>query len=93
MDKTQTLVHIEKNLNYSVFDVKWVPFSAKFISIGTRSNGKGVLEIYELDSPNIQLIKEICLEGAQKCCSFGVSSPGGERSLALGDFNGKLKIM
>jgi WD40 repeat protein len=92
MDKVQMLVHIEKSVNYSVFDVKWIPYSAKFISIGTKTNGQGVIEVYELDSPNVKLVKEIAQDTAQKCCSFGTSSPG-ERHLALGDFNGKLKIL
>jgi WD40 repeat protein len=92
MDKVQTLAHIEHSLDYSVFDVKWIPFSAKFISIGTKSNGKGVIQIYELDSPKLNLVKEITQENSLKCCSFGISSAG-ERHLAVGDFSGKLKIL
>ncbi|KAG5677388.1 hypothetical protein PVAND_007151 [Polypedilum vanderplanki] len=92
MDKVQQLVHIEKCLNYSIYDVKWIPYSAKLISIGTKTNGKGLIEIYELDSPNVKLINQISCENALKCCSFGISSPG-ERHLAVGDFNGKLKIL
>lgn len=91
MDKVQMLVHIEKNVNYSVFDVKWIPYSAKFVVIGTKTNGKGILQIYELDSPNVELIKEITTENALKCCSFGTSSPG-DRQLTIGDFNGNLSI-
>jgi hypothetical protein len=92
MDKVQQLVHIEKSLNYSIYDVKWIPYSAKFVVIGTKTNGRGVIEIYELDSPNVNLIKEASSESALKCCSFGISSPG-ERHLAVGDFSGKLKIL
>lgn len=92
MDKVQLLVHIEKNLNYSIYDVKWIPYSAKFISVGSKTNGKGILEIYELDSPDVKLIKTIQNETAIKCCNFSLSSPG-ERHLAMGDFNGKLKIL
>lgn len=92
MNKVQLLAHIEKSLNYSIFDVKWVPISAKFITVGSRTNGKGIIEIYELDSPNVQLVKEIQLENSLKCSSFNLSSPG-ERILAVGDFTGKLKIL
>ena len=73
MDKVQMLAHIEKSLNYQIFDVKWVPYSAKFIVIGTKTNGKGIIQFYELDSPNIELINEIQLDNALKCCSFGTS--------------------
>lgn len=92
MDKVQTLAHIEHSLNYSVFDVKWIPISAKFVSIGSKTNGQGIIQIYELDSPKLNLVKEITLETSLKCCSFGSSSPG-ERHLAVGDFTGKLKIL
>lgn len=92
MDKVQTLAHIEHCLNYSVFDVKWIPFSAKFLSIGMATNGRGIIQIYELDSPKLNLIKEIKLADALKCCSFGTSSPG-ERHLAIGDFSGNLMIL
>lgn len=91
MDKVQMLVHIEKSLNYSIFDVKWIPYSAKFVVIGTKTNGKGILQFYELDSPNVELIKEITIENALKCCSFGTSSMG-DRQLTIGDFNGNLRI-
>lgn len=92
MDKVQTLVHIEHSLNYSIYDVKWIPFTAKFVSIGSTSSGKGIIQIYELDSPKLNLVNEITLENSLKCCSFGISSAG-ERHLAVGDFNGKLKIL
>lgn len=92
MDKVQTIVHIEHSLNYSIFDVKWIPISAKFITIGSKTNGKGILQVYELDSPKLSLVKEITLENSLKCCSFGTSSAG-ERHLTVGDFAGKLKIL
>lgn len=90
-NKVQIITHIEKSVNYSVFDVKWIPYSAKFISIGTKTNGKGIIQFYELSSPNVELIKEITIDNALKCCSFGTSIPG-ERQLAIGDFNGNLRV-
>lgn len=92
MDKVQTIAHIEHSLNYSVFDTKWIPFSAKFVSIGSTTTGKGIVQIFELDSPKLNLVKEITVESSLKCCSFGTSSPG-ERHLTVGDFSGKLKIL
>ncbi|CRK90291.1 CLUMA_CG003987, isoform A [Clunio marinus] len=91
MNKVQTLAHIEHSVNYSIFDVKWIPFSAKFISIGSKTNGNGIFQIYELDSPKVKLVKEVTQESSLKCSSFGISSPG-ERHLAVGDFSGKLQI-
>ena len=92
MVQVQTIAHIQHSLNYSVFDVKWIPFTAKFISVGSKSNGKGILQILELDTPNLNLIKEVELESSVKCCSFGSFSPE-ERHFVTGDFAGKLKIL
>lgn len=92
MNKVQSLLHIEQSMNYSIFDVNWIPFSAKFVSIGAKTNGKGILQIYELDSPKLNTVHEVTFDSSLKCCSFGTSSPG-ERHLAVGDFAGKLKIM
>lgn len=92
MNKVQSLLHIEHSLNHSIFDVNWIPFSAKFVSIGSKTNGKGILQIYELNSPKLNLVKEITTDHSLKCCSFGTSSPG-ERHLTVGDFAGKLQIL
>lgn len=92
MNKVQSLLHIEHNVNYSIFDVNWVPFSAKFLSIGTKTNGKGIIQIYELNSPKLNLVKEFTTDNSLKCSSFGTSSPG-ERHLTVGDFAGKLQIL
>lgn len=92
MEKVQTLAHIEQNLNHSIFDVKWIPHSAKFVTCGSKTNGNGIIQIYEIDSPKLTLCKEIVRPKSFKCCSFGISSPG-ERHLAIGDFSGNLCIL
>lgn len=45
MEKPQILVYIEKSLNYSPFDVKWIPRSAKFVSLGSHPRGTGALQV------------------------------------------------
>ena len=88
MVQVQTVAHIQHSLNYSVLDVKWIPSTAKFLSVGSKSNGKGILQILELDSPNLELVKEVELESPLKCCSFDFSS-----HFVTGDFAGDLKIL
>lgn len=92
MNKVQTLAHIEHSLTYSVFDVKWIPCSAKFISLGAKTNGNGILQIYEIESPKLNLVKEVTKESSFKCGSFGASSIV-DRKLAIGDFAGKMMIL
>uniref|UniRef100_A0A8D8G1Z6 WD repeat-containing protein 92 n=2 Tax=Culex pipiens TaxID=7175 RepID=A0A8D8G1Z6_CULPI len=91
MDSVQLIAHIEKSLDYSVFDVKWIPCSAKFIVIGARPKGTGILQVYELNRGELEKVKEVEKPKSFKCCSFGASRLR-QTQLAVGDFVGKLAI-
>ncbi|XP_014205828.1 WD repeat-containing protein 92-like isoform X2 [Copidosoma floridanum] len=81
--------HIEKSLDYSVFDTKWIPCSAKFVVLGSRPRGTGLIQIYEVASGGVTLIKNIERPHSFKCGTFKASSLR-NRFLATGDFKGKL---
>ncbi|KAH3859315.1 dynein axonemal assembly factor 10-like [Dreissena polymorpha] len=91
MDKPQIILHVQKSLNYTIFDAKWIPCSAKFIVLGNYARGTGALQIYEVSHGDITLVKEAEKSKAFKCGTFGASSLQ-QRSLATGDFEGKLAI-
>ncbi|XP_055629747.1 dynein axonemal assembly factor 10 [Toxorhynchites rutilus septentrionalis] len=91
MDSVQMIAHIEKSLDYSIFDVKWIPCSAKFVVIGSKPKGTGILQIYELNRGELEKVTEVEKAESFKCCSFGASSLR-ESHLAIGDFVGKLAI-
>lgn len=57
--KPQIITHIQKSLNYTVFDSKWIPCSARFICLGNFPRGTGVMQIYEVQRGEVQLIKEV----------------------------------
>lgn len=59
LSKPQIIAHIQKSLNYTVFDSKWIPCSAKFVCLGNFARGTGVLQIYEVQHGEAQLIKEV----------------------------------
>ncbi|XP_053677604.1 dynein axonemal assembly factor 10 [Anopheles nili] len=91
MDSVQMISHIEKPLNYSVYDVKWIPCTAKFVAIGSKPKGTGAMQIYELNRGSLELVKEWEKDKSLKCCSFGASKLRTEH-LAVGDFAGKLSV-
>lgn len=91
MDKPQIIGHIQKSLNYTLYDCKWIPSSAKFVVFGSNARGTGALEIYEIDKTDVKLIKEFEKPKSLKCGTFGASSLQ-ERNLATGDFDGNLQI-
>uniref|UniRef100_A0A182Q3K7 WD repeat-containing protein 92 n=1 Tax=Anopheles farauti TaxID=69004 RepID=A0A182Q3K7_9DIPT len=91
MDSVQMISHIEKPLNYSVYDVKWIPCTAKFVAIGSKPKGTGTIQIYQLNRGTLDLVREVETEKSLKCCSFGASKLSTEH-LAVGDFAGKLTV-
>lgn len=59
MEKSQIILYAQKSLNYTLFDSKWIPYSAKFIVLGNHARGSGAIQIYELVSGDVKLIKEV----------------------------------
>ncbi|KAB7502816.1 WD repeat-containing protein 92 [Armadillidium nasatum] len=82
MEKPNMIIHAEKGLNYTAFDVKWIPKSAK---------ESYILQIYELCDGNLELVEDIERPKALKCGTFG-ATVFEERHIAIGDFDGNLEI-
>lgn len=89
MEKPQIIVHSQESVNYTLFDAKWIPFSAKFVTLGSHPRGTGALQIYELSDGKVQRVSERELPKGFKCGTFGASNSH-DRHLATGDFEGKL---
>lgn len=58
-EKPQIISHAEKNLNYTVFGVKWMPCSAKVVVLGSHPRDTGALQLYELSKGQLNLILEV----------------------------------
>lgn len=82
----------EKSVNFSVFDVKWIPCSAKMVALGSSTKAKGVIQIYELNSGKLEMVKQLEKKDSIKCGSFGASSLRNTH-LATGDFTGRLSVV
>lgn len=92
MNKTQIIEHVTEPVDYSVFDVKWVPSTAKFLAIGSNHNGTGVLQVFEMNENKAESVIKVDLPKALKCSSFGVSELARSK-VAVGDFVGGLHVM
>ncbi|XP_069673534.1 dynein axonemal assembly factor 10 [Periplaneta americana] len=91
MEKPQIICHVEKATALSLFDCRWIPCSAKFVVLGSKPKGTGVINIYEISEGDVTLVKEVEKPKAFKCGTFGASSLR-DRFLATGDFEGKLSV-
>ena len=83
---------LSKSLNYIPFDIHWLPYSTKLVSIGESFDSKGILQIYNLNQGKLSIESEYIQNYPSKCCTFGISSFS-SRDLALGDFDGNLSVI
>ncbi|KAI6659115.1 WD repeat-containing protein 92-like isoform X1 [Oopsacas minuta] len=88
-EKPQIIVHIHKSLNFTVYDTKWIPSSAKCVVLGSHPRGTGAIQIYEVNKGELKLIVQTEKKSSFKCGTFGASSLH-QRHLATGDFDGRL---
>ncbi|XP_029138975.1 WD repeat-containing protein 92 [Protobothrops mucrosquamatus] len=91
LEKPQIIAHTQHSLNYTVFDCKWVPCSARLLCLGNFPRGTGVIQLYELQGGRLNLLREIEKSRPIKCGTFGAASLQ-QRYLATGDFGGNLNI-
>ncbi|KAG8124444.1 putative WD repeat-containing protein [Naja naja] len=91
LEKPQIIAHTQHSLNYTVFDCKWVPCSARLLCMGNFARGTGVIQLYELQGGRLILLREIEKSRPIKCATFGAASLQ-QRYLATGDFGGNLNI-
>lgn len=91
MEKQQIICHTEQSTNFSIYDARWVPVSAKFVTLGCKPRGTGVIQVYEITSGKLNVISEVEKSKAIKCGTFAASSLA-ERCLATGDFEGKIQV-
>ncbi|XP_031635352.1 WD repeat-containing protein 92-like [Contarinia nasturtii] len=93
MDETFMFVHITHEVNFTIFDTKWLPQTAKFAAIGAKTNGTGgLIKVFELNGKQLDITREISRQNAFKCSAFGLSRTK-NYYLAVGDFGGSLQII
>jgi len=90
-DAPQIIEHIHKPINYTPYDTKWIPCSARFVAMGIHPNAKGALQIYQMNKGALELVLDSQKPHGVKCGTFAASSIEA-RHLATGDHAGKLCI-
>ena len=71
---------------------RWVPGTARFVALGCRPRGTGLLQVYELDGAQLERVAQAEQPSALKCGSFGAAAAG-EQHLAAGNHAGQLQVL
>jgi WD repeat-containing protein 92 len=91
-DAPQIIEHLNKGLNFTPMDVRWVPVSARFVAVGTHARGTGAVVVHEMTPAGVGVVKEIERPAGVKCATFGASFLE-DRHIAVGDYGGNLSIL
>ena len=90
-DAPQIIEHIHQGVDFTPYEVRWVPCSARMVGLGIAPRGHGVMKIYELSKGDLKEVKHIQHVNGFKCATFGASSIE-NRQLATGDYKGQLNL-
>ena len=94
MDTTsapQLIEHHNHSLSFTPYATAWIPNTANFVLGGQLPSAKSTLRIMQLKKEGLTELAKIEDGEGAKCLSFGASSSPNQH-LAVGDFNGDLKI-
>jgi WD40 repeat protein len=94
MDTTsapQIIEHHNQSLTFTPYTTSWIPGTAKFVLGGQTPSAKGILKIMQMKKSGLEEIGKIEDGEGIKCTSFGASTSPNQH-LAVGDFNGELRI-
>ena len=68
LEKPQIIIHLEKQMDYTLYDVKWIPCSAKFVVLGSHPKNTGAIQVYELSKGDLKTIHKVFVLPVTSCC-------------------------
>lgn len=64
----QIIEHVSKSLNFTPYDCKWVPSSARFLAMGSYPRNTGALHMFEMTPDETRLLHEVRTKVALYLC-------------------------
>jgi hypothetical protein len=87
--RQQILEHAKVSLDWTPHDCKWIPHSARLVSVGATARNTGMLAIYNLTGGKAELAWKNEQPSALRASTFGAST---SRALAVVNFAGHLQV-
>lgn len=91
-EKPQIIPHLEANVDFTLFNCLWIPSSNRFVALGSKVSGEGVLQVYSMSQGKLDRLSSSTYSKALKCGTFAASALE-DRFLATGDFGGHLRLI
>ena len=57
--KPQILTYISHSLQYTPFDCKWIPGSARVLVIGQYARGAGAVQLFEMNGGQLEVVAQV----------------------------------
>lgn len=92
MDQPFIFTYISHNENFSIFETKWIPGTAKLAAIGGNGNSTGCIKVFELNGDRLDILHVINKRSPLRCAAFGLSRTK-QSYMCTGDFKGSLQIV
>lgn len=90
-DAPQLIEHINHGVAFTPYEARWVPSSARLAVLGLKANGRGILQVLELEAGRLKTVTTSEQPHGLKCATFGASTLE-QRNVAVGDFAGNVSI-
>nr|CCA21698.1 WD domaincontaining protein putative [Albugo laibachii Nc14] len=87
----QLIEHIQHSIPFTPNDTKWLPSTARFVTLGIHPNASGAISVFELHQGALRTITNLQKPNGLKCGSFGASSLH-THHLATGDYSGVMSV-
>lgn len=91
MTDHQILEHSSTSVDYTLFDVKWIPSSPRLVTCGSSLAGEGHLRVYSLSGQGLNEVGQVARGKALRIGTF-ISSSEEERLFCTGDFAGNIAV-
>ncbi len=88
----QIYQHFLLNLNFTPYDTKWLPYSAKAVLIGQTPKMEGIIKFFRMEKDGLKQIFTQNFGKGLKTCAFNYYKSKESPELAIGDISGKLFI-
>ena len=59
MSDHRILILAKESVNFTLFNVKWVPCSSRLVVLGSHPRGTGIWQVYNLSKGKLDLLDEV----------------------------------